>query len=693
MVAGAGAVSATVGRRWFVGAAAIVAAMTIAFGWYVRRESRARWAREIALPAIERLVEQEKYVAAFMTMNDAKRYIATDPVWARLDPIIWHRVSISTMPPGAIVSYRDYTTPDAAPTIVGRSPLTGVPVPNSALVWRVEKEGLDSAEDVSGPLVSRLDFALFAHTSAPPGMVHASVGDAPYQMYIPGLDHLPAVRLRDFWIDRYEVTNREFKKFVDDGGYRRREFWQHPFLKDGRELAFDEATRLFTDSTGRSGPATWELGQFPEGQDDLPVTGVSWFEAAAYAAYAGKSLPTIYHWSRAAEQRFSGFVVPRSNFRGHAVMKAGASGAMTRFGAFDMPGNVKEWCWNKADASRRYILGGAWDEPVYMANDPDARSPFERASNFGFRCVKYSPDESLASAGGELVAFAARDFSKETPVSDPGFELIRRMYSYDRTDLRATTDSVDDSNADWRKEKVSFAAGYGNERVPAFLFLPKNGKPPYQAVVYFPGSGAIQQRSSSQLNVRVFDWVIKSGRAVIYPIYKGTYERNVPTLTSDYPSTTNAFRELVFAWAKDVSRTVDYLETRPDIDSKAVAYMGLSWGAAMGPIYVALEQRFKACVLIVGGFYLQHSAPEVDAFNFALRVRVPVLLLNGRFDFFYPMDTSQLPMFRLFGVPESQKRRVLYDTGHNIPRPDLIRETLDWLDRYVGPVRPPAPAP
>jgi len=55
-------------------------------------------------------------------------------------------------------------------------------------------------------------------------MVHASVGDAPYQMYIPGLDHLPAVKLRDFWIDRHEVTNRDFRKFVDEGRYRRREF-------------------------------------------------------------------------------------------------------------------------------------------------------------------------------------------------------------------------------------------------------------------------------------------------------------------------------------------------------------------------------------------------------------------------------------------------------------------------------------
>jgi dipeptidyl aminopeptidase/acylaminoacyl peptidase len=144
----------------------------------------------------------------------------------------------------------------------------------------------------------------------------------------------------------------------------------------------------------------------------------------------------------------------------------------------------------------------------------------------------------------------------------------------------------------------------------------------------------------------------------------------------------DAYREKL-AEATAAARTAFHA----DIDKEKLAFGGVSWGAAMGPIYCAVEPRFKACLLIVGGFYLQHSAPEVDAFNFAPRVRSPVLLLNGRFDFFYPTDTSQLPMFRLFDVPETQKRRVLYDTGHNIPRPELIRETLDWLDRYLGPVR------
>ena len=153
---------------------------------------------------------------------------------------------------------------------------------------------------------------------------------------------------------------------------------------------------------------------------------------------------------------------------------------------------------------------------------------------------------------------------------------------------------------------------------------------------------------------------------------------------STYPNRTIAWRDHVIAWAKDVRRATDYLESRPDIDRDRMAFMGLSWGAGMAPIYVAAEPRFKAAVLIVGGFYLQHSLPEVDGFNFAPRVRVPVLQLNGRYDFFNPIDTSQLPMFNLFQSRDGQKRRVVYDTGHNIPRPELIKESLDWLEKSLG---------
>ena len=100
-----------------------------------------------------------------------------------------------------------------------------------------------------------------------------------------------------------------------------------------------------------------------------------------------------------------------------------------------------------------------------------------------------------------------------------------------------------------------------------------------------------------------------------------------------------------------------------------------------------METRVKALILIAPGFYLQERLPEVDQVNFAPRVNAPVLMLNGRFDFIWPPSISREPMFRVLGTPKEHQRRVVYDTGHDIPRTEMIKESLNYLDRYLGPVR------
>ena len=99
---------------------------------------------------------------------------------------------------------------------------------------------------------------------------------------------------------------------------------------------------------------------------------------------------------------------------------------------------------------------------------------------------------------------------------------------------------------------------------------------------------------------------------------------------------------------------------------------------------VATEPRLKLAIFLVGGFYFQHARPEVEAINFAPRVRVPTLMLNGRYDFFYPVDASQSFMLGLIGVPEPQKRWMVYPTSHNLPRENMVDETLRWLDQSFG---------
>src|SRR5262249_21571096 len=127
------------------------------------------------------------------------------------------------------------------------------------------------------------------------------------------------VGLADFWIDRYEVTNAEFKRFSDAGGYRNPRYWKEPFIVDGVRRSFEDAVGRFTDRTGRPGPATWELGTYREGLGDHPVGGISWYEAAAYAEFAGKRLPTIFHWKLATgNQLFGQVVASLANFNGTA---------------------------------------------------------------------------------------------------------------------------------------------------------------------------------------------------------------------------------------------------------------------------------------------------------------------------------------------------------------------------------------
>jgi dienelactone hydrolase len=481
-----------------------------------------------------------------------------------------------------------------------------------------------------------------------------------------------------FWLDRLEVTNRDFKAFVDAGGYRKRELWKHPVERGGRELPWEQAIAELVDRAGRPGPATWELGAYPEGADDYPVGGVSWYEAAAYAEFAGKSLPTVHHWLRATFPFASAPILQLANFGGTGPVRAGSTQALGPFGVLDMAGNVKEWCFNRTGANR-YTLGGAWGEPVYHYRTPDAQDPLTRSERFGFRCARYErpPDAALLAP----VERTWRDYSKVKPVDDRAFELIRGLYSYDRTELRAESQPLARSSPHWTVEKASFDAAYASERVVAYFYRPRHPPPPYQVVVFYPGSGA-ERLPSHEADLVYMEFVIRSGRALLFPIYEGMYERRFAT-----PLTTGARRRTnVIHNYQDLARSLDYLETRADVDKERIAYFGNSLGATRGVIFTALEQRFATSILLAGGLYESTAPPEVELSNFAPRVRVPTLMLNGRDDFRFPLRESQRPMFQALGPPEPRKRHALVSGGHGPDRLEMIKEVLAWLDRWLGPV-------
>jgi len=670
-------------------ALAVLAVLGLLVGLYVRRNGQIRWAHDAAIPEIARLAEKGEDGAAFALAKKVEATIPGDQALKKLWPQVSLETSVNSEPQGAEVYMKPYRPADASWEHIGRSPIAHLRVPFGVLRWKAEKQGFQTAEVLSDSLHNArggttLNLALIVPGTVPSGMVRVPGGEV--EFHLPGMEKaVSVVNLPDYWIDRYEVTNKDFKQFVDAGGYRKPEYWKQPFVENGKALSWDEAMSRFRDKAGRPGPASWELGNYPEGQGDYPVTGVSWYEAAAYAEFAGKSLPTAHQWQNAASPWLASDIAPLSNFRGTALASVGSHQGMSPYGTYDMAGNAKEWCWN-ATENKRFILGGAWNEPPYMFVDQDAQSPFNRLPTYGFRCVKTIPGTSLPQAALAPISFRFRDFSREKPVSDQVFAAFKNLYRYDAGPLDAVVDQVEESSEYWTRQKVTFNAAYGNERMSAYLYLPKNSKPPYQTVVFFPGSYAVVQRSSKDLELFGCDFIVKSGRALIYPVYKSHYERG-DGLQYDDPDETARYRDHVIYWGKDLGRTIDYLETRKDLSLERLAYYGLSTGAYLGSIFPAVESRIRVALLLAGGFDSAKKMPEVDERNFAPRVKIPTLLVNGRYDNFFPLETSQNVMFRSLGTPERDKRHAVLEGGHVPSYEQMVKEILDWLDKYQGPVK------
>ncbi len=671
--------------------------------WLWRDRARTHWARTVALPEIERLSsERTRFMDAYRLLRDVEQVLPDDRQVEAAARLFSGRFSVSTVPPGAEVAIADVPARSPGPEwiVLGTAPLDDVRLPFGYLWWRVRRDGYQPAHagrfPVEGgvygnPRPSKFEFLLEPMGGGHPGMVLVPAGDV--QTMDGRAEPLPA-----FHVDRFEVTNREFKAFVDDGGYGRREFWTEPFERDGVLLPFDEAMDRFRDSTGSPGPATWLRGSFREGQEDFPVSGISWFEAAAYAVFARKRLPTVYEWDRASGMGVAHQMAVNSNFNGSGPARVGSFPGLGPHGTYDSAGNVKEWCWNRT-GTKRFIRGGSWKDPTYRFADFDADSPWAREATHGFRCVR--SEELPRPETLTPVELKRRDFSTERPPSDSEYALYRNFYQYDRAPLDARLESADEpdgSQIHGRLERISFAAAYNAERVPGLLWLPRHARPPYQVVIFFPGVNAVWERSSAGFRSPHIESMVASGRAVLLPIYKGMYERPYAA-PGGGPA---ELRERVVRFYQDLARAIDYVETRPDLDADKVAYFGFSMGASFGPIFLAVDPRLKAGVLLSGGAGrwfgasnpfgtgpLDPPAPELDAMSFAARVTAPVLMVNGLNDFIFPVAESQRPLFERLGTPPARKRHAVLPGGH---APDSLsqsmKEVLDWLDAYLGRVDP-----
>jgi dienelactone hydrolase len=649
--------------------------------WFWQRSEKKHWAREQAIPEIAKLTNQKKPLAALRLLQQAQEYLPRDPQLDQITDGLMKVVSVRSSPSGAAVAIKDYLSPDDVWFPLGTTPLENIKIPAGYYRWRLSKPGL--GEQVSAPMVEDIhgyfhefNFALDAAAFAPDGMV--AVPAVKFTDYVWSLGLIGPFDLPLFYIDRYEVTNRKFQEFVDKGGYERREYWKERFVRDGLPLTWEQGQALLRDSTGRPGPSTWEQGHYPQGQADYPVNGVSWYEAAAYAEFAGKSLPVMAQWYRAAPASVGHFIVPMSNFSLMSPAPRGKYNGLGPWGTYDMAGNLAEWCWNEAGSGNRFNPGGAWNTSSSDYAEPGASPPFSRSRGNGFRCVRNVAPVPPETKNERRIE--TRDITKAKPVEDAAFRIYKAMYAYDRTLLNAREEPVKQDSAEWQKEKITFDAAYGKERVTAYLLKPVTGRPPYQTVVFFPSARVEDLPDSNKLgDLQFIDYVIKSGRAVLYPVYKGTYDRTAP----ESGMATNAARETMIQQSKDLGRSIDYLETRADIDHSKIGYLGVSMGAAQGVIFTSVEDRFKVVVFLDGGFTDERPLPGTDQADFAPRLKAPVLMIGGRYDFV--LEGKDM-LFRMIGTSIADKKVVTLETAHDVSeqRTDLTREVIAWLDKYLG---------
>lgn len=362
---------------------------------------------------------------------------------------------------------------------------------------------------------------------------------------------------------------------------------------------------------------------------------------------------------------------------------------MSTTGVFDLSGNVREWCVNDSGDSQKCTTGAAWPDSSFHVGWIIPKSPWDRDATNGFRLVRTFDDAAkLERLGAREDPEFRRDFWSETPASDEQFEIYKRMYAYDAHPLNATV-LWEREHEEWTRQRVAFDLPYG-ERGGAFIYLPKNLEGPARTVIVWPGSGYLNTTSEDEEYwTASYEYLIRNGFVVVLPIFKGAYDRDDENFSITHSGLLEntkgtAYRDIQIKWMQDMSRTIDYLETRDDLDASRVAYVGNSWGGQTAPIALAVEERFKVAMLNVGGLWEYYELlPEADPFNFVTRVQTPVLMLNGEYDIVFPYETGQRPMYELLGTPPEDKRHVVTEEAHLIARDVLIRETLDWFDKYL----------
>jgi serine/threonine protein kinase/formylglycine-generating enzyme required for sulfatase activity len=691
-----------------LGAVVVIVALLGAAAWFAWRTANERWARA-RIAEISSLAESGRTAEAFDLAGEVQRYLPNDPTITALLPVISDTVSVTTEPAGAAIYLKRFTiggTP-APRQLLGTSPISSLRIARGQYVLSIEKDGYAPIErTVSGVSIHNSSLTI----TPPPIRITEQLrpaGSVPDRMsFVPGGDYRliawsrptdRRVRLADFFIDKYEVSNREFKEFISAGGYVKRQFWTHPFIQNGQPMSFDEALRLLVDRTGLPGPRTWSNQTYPDGKADYPVTDITWYEASAYAAFRGKQLPTVFQWEKAAR---NGLIAPagvqtmpwgvfypgdplegRANFGKSALPASSGEFGMSAFGVYNTAGNVSEWTSN--DSSDGFLAtGGAWGDPTYTFGLFGGRPGLFSSEKLGFRCARYVTTGAADDSGTRI------ELANEVPAyaapSPHQFAALAAAYNYAKSPLNARIEETLDS-PEWKREKISFNGANGS-RALAYLYLPHHVARPLQVIQYLP-AGDVNSGFRSlpdSIDDRMVPFV-RAGRAVFGVVLEGYIERlRPPGFVMPAPGSAE-FAEIMVRRVTDLRRGLDYLDTRPDIDRGRIAAFAPSAGAVLGVVSAALETRYRAVVFVGAGIPATYRVIHATAnpINFSSFIRPPKLVVQGRYDEDTPPRTAMEPFYKLLSRP---KQLFMYDGGH-VPSIEVtMAATRDWLDEHLGKV-------
>ena len=688
---------------WVAGVAALVG-MAALLAWTLQQRGQERWAREELLPRLQTLIAADDYAAAFDVAREIERVTPRDPVLRDLEPSFSAKVTLDTSPGDAKVFYRPYAAGEKEWRFIGQTPLKDVAVPIGVGLWRIEKQGHDvalltlrnpglqlgNAPDADLRLIVKgadLTLPLADAATSPDDMVLVPAIPA----VIPGVGG-DTVEVPAFFIDRFEVRNREFKEFVDAGGYTEASHWRNLPFDGGAE--WRTAAAGFVDLTGGPGPSTWRAGSYPAGLADHPVTGVSWYEAAAYCRFRGKELPTAYHWYRAAGsivefwESVASAIVHSSNFAGRELAPVGRFGSVGPHGTYDMAGNAREWLWTQGSLGR-WVAGGAFDEPRYLYLQPDEAPPAHRSANTGFRCMRPAQAAPTNEELRRPVLAQAVDYAAMKPVGDAAYAVLAQQLDYRQTPFTPRVEAAGSTNPAWTVERITLPTGYDDMSFAVQLFLPTDRRSPSGVIFYLPHSGEfIAPVTTARFDPAAggvpLDFLLKSGWALAVVAFDGAYERQWSAEREQSIDPAEGARLRRRHWREDLGRAIDYLTTREDIDARKLGWFGVSMGADTMLPLLAVEKRIGAAVLYSGGASRGSilSASE-QPYSYFPRVTQPVLMLNGRWDIDRP-PAAQQRLFELLGSPADGKKQVLFEAGHgNLPRFQVEKETLEWFDRRL----------